>query len=71
MSVTRINVERSNSSVIKEHWTSESKTEIIELFESIEVNFPESEYGTRLSNVKQDPTMLLWHADFTRYSNSQ
>ena len=59
----------SRSSSIREHWTAETEQELRDLFESIERNYPTQGYGTMLSNVKQDPTGLLWHADFSRWTS--
>lgn len=69
MSVTRINTAKHSRSTVKEHWTSESKQEILDLFEQVERNYPEQGYGTVLTNLKQDPTGMLWHADFSRYTS--
>lgn len=69
MAVTRVNTDKASRSFVKEHWTSESKEEIMDLFEQVERCYPEQGYGTRLYDIRQDPTGLLWHAEFSRYTS--
>ena len=54
---------------VEEHWTSESKDAILQEFERIERNYPLQGYGTSLYNLREDPTGLLWHAEFYRYTS--
>ncbi len=65
MSVTRVPVNNYRS-IIKEHWTADTESELRDLFAEIERNYPPQGYGTMLYGVKQDPTGLLWHAEFSR-----
>lgn len=57
------------SSMIREHWTAETETEIRALYEQIERNYPTQGYGTMLMQVREDPTGLLWHAEFSRFTS--
>lgn len=66
MSVVRNNF-GSTLTVIKEHWTSSSKEELLTLFEEVEKTYPNANYGTSLYNIRRDPTGLIWHAEFYRY----
>ena len=65
MSVTRIQTSNS-SGMLKEHWVSESEQELQSLYTEIERNYPIQGYGTAIYDIKQDPTGLLWHAEFSR-----
>lgn len=68
MSVVRVS-KGSSSSSVREHWTSESKEEIMELFSNEQKNYPTQGYGTILYNVQLDPTGLLYHAEFSRFNS--
>lgn len=65
MSVTRIPVNNYRS-IISEHWTAETESELRELFAQVERNYPTPGYGTMIYDVRPDPTGLLWHAEFSR-----
>jgi len=54
---------------IREHWTAETEHELREEFASVERCYPSQGYGTMLTQVKQDPTGLLWHAEFSRWTS--
>lgn len=69
MSVVRNKVNAFSSSLIKEHWTSESEVELRELFINEERNYPVQGYGTTLYDVRPDPTGLLWHGEFSRFTS--
>lgn len=68
MSVVRTSVSGYGNS-IREHWTAETEQELRSLFESVERNYPTQGYGTMLTRVRQDPTGLLWHAEFSRWNS--
>ena len=69
MAVVRVRKAMILSSLVKEHWTSESKEELMQTFESEERSYPTQGYGTMISDIHQDPTGLLWHADFSRFTS--
>lgn len=68
MSINRI-VQSGSSSILREHWTADTKEELLELFARMERNYPPQGYGTTIRGIRQDPTGLLWHAQFSRYSS--
>ena len=55
--------------MVKEHWTADTKEELMAFFERVEKSYPSQGYGTMLSNIHQDPTGALWHADFSRFTS--
>ena len=69
MAVIRTPIKIPLSSLVKEHWTSDTKEELIQTFESVERSYPTQGYGTMISNIHQDPTGALWHADFSRFTS--
>ena len=69
MTVVRTPVKMPLMSMIKEHWTSESKDELLMAFDKVESEYPRQGYGTMLVNIHEDPTGLLWHADFSRFTS--
>lgn len=69
MAVVRTPVKMALNSLVKEHWTSETKEELMEFFSGVERNYPTQGYGTMISNIHQDPTGALWHADFSRFTS--
>jgi hypothetical protein len=69
MTVIRTPIKMALLSMIKEHWTSESKEELLLAFDQIESEYPTQGYGTTLVNIHQDPTGALWHADFSRFTS--
>lgn len=65
MSLTKVNTGTGPYS-INEHWTATTEGELqTEFFYQCRQYHPAG-YGTSLRNVKQDPTGLLWHAEFYR-----
>ena len=58
-----------NSGLVREHWTADTREELMVTFTDVERNYPTQGYGTTMSNVHQDPTGLLWHADFSRFNS--
>jgi hypothetical protein len=69
MSVVRTPIKMALFSMIKEHWTSETKEELLMAFEKVESEYPKQGYGTMITNIRQDPTGALWHADFSRFTS--
>jgi hypothetical protein len=69
MPVIRTPIKMALMSMIKEHWTADTKEELIETFESVERSYPKQGYGTMITNIHQDPTGALWHADFSRFTS--
>jgi hypothetical protein len=69
MTVVRTPIKLGSISMIKEHWTSENKDELIQTFDRIESEYPQQGYGTMLTDIRQDPTGLLWHAQFSRFTS--
>lgn len=69
MAVVRTPIKMVVNSIVKEHWTSDTKEELMEVFEGVETNYPTQGYGTMLSNIRQDPTGALWHAEFSRFTS--
>jgi len=65
MTVVRITTHKTNSG-INEHWTAVSKELLNTEFAKELANFPEFGYGTSMTNVRMDPTGMLYHADFYR-----
>jgi len=68
MSVVRTPV-NDYRSIIKEHWTAETESELRDLYAQIERSYPTQGYGTMIHNVRQDPTGMLWHAEFSRFAS--
>lgn len=54
-----------------EHWTSDTKEEILKEFDQMLMLYPESKYGSMLAHVRQDPTGMIWHANFSRRNIAQ
>lgn len=69
MSVVRNSITTHSRTYIKEHWTANTREELLSLFEREQSNYPTQGYGTTLLNVREDATGLLWHADFSRYTS--
>jgi len=69
MAVIRTPIKMALFSMIKEHWTADTKEELLETFESVERSYPTQGYGTMITNIRQDPTGALWHADFSRFTS--
>ena len=65
MTVVRIKI-RSDDRRLVERWTAPSQSQIQAEFSSEQGAFPTAGYGTAIYNLKEDPTGLLWHAEFTR-----
>ena len=69
MSVVRTKIPQHTSMQIVEHWTAETRQQLMDLLEAEEGRWPTRGYGTVLYNIKQDPTGVLWHAEFSRYTS--
>ena len=65
MTVVRIKI-RSDDRRLVERWTAPSQGQIQAEFDLEQSAFPTAGYGTSIYNLKEDPTGLLWHAEFTR-----
>lgn len=59
----------SRSGFINEHWTADTSEDIQRLFEQEQRRYPTRGYGTEIYDVHQDPTGLIWHAEFVRYTS--
>lgn len=68
MSLSRIPIKTLYSRV-REHWVAHTEQEILDQFETEKINYPEQGYGTMLTDLRADPTGLLYHAEFTRYGS--
>jgi hypothetical protein len=69
MAVIRTPIKMHLTSMVKEHWTADTKEELLQTFESVERSYPTQGYGTMITNIRQDPTGALWHADFNRFNS--
>lgn len=69
MSVVRNPITTHSRTYIREHWTAETREELVTEFSRVEASYPTQGYGTTLLDVTQDPTGLLWHAKFSRYTS--
>ena len=65
MTVVRIRKQTTERSV-NEHWTSPDREAIDQEFAREQQAYPTGGYGTSIRDVRQDPTGLLWHAEFYR-----
>lgn len=64
--VVRNRKPKSNLMMVFEHWTANHEHELWEEYQREERCYPQLGYGTMLLGVRQDPTGLVWHADFCR-----
>ncbi len=69
MTVVRTPIKMALLSMVKEHWTAETKEELLQTFDRIESEYPTQGYGTMITNIRQDPTGALWHAEFSRFTS--
>jgi len=65
MTVVRI-VKSKTDFAVNEHWTAVSKELLEAEFNKELAGYPKLGYGTSMYNVRQDPTGLLYHAEFHR-----
>ena len=68
MTVVRIRTSATHRSV-NEHWTSSNREAIDQEFASEQRAYPTGGYGISIRDVRQDPTGLLWHAEFYRMTS--